>query len=154
MLQSDLQDEELVKDLAGTVYLAGSDTTVSAVASFFLAAVVYPEFQRRAHEELDRVVGRERLPEFADKTELPYMEAVMRECFRWLPALPTGMYSTCRHPPVISPMSNRRTAFNNRRYRVPWVLHSEGYCGPGLPVVCLYLSIFSIELISMQGFAA
>lgn len=90
MLESAPDEEQLVKDLAGIVYLAGSDTTVAAVTSFFLAALIYPDMQKKAQAELDRVIGRHRLPDFADKTELPYLDAVMRECLRWLPVLPTG----------------------------------------------------------------
>lgn len=90
MLSSEPDQEQLIKDLAGTVYMAGSDTTVAAVTSFFLAAVVYPEIQKRAQEELDRMVGRERLPNFDDRHRLPYLDAVMRECLRWLPVLPLG----------------------------------------------------------------
>jgi cytochrome P450 len=93
MLESDPEDEQLVKDIAGSVYLGGSDTTVSAVTSFFLATLVYPEVQKRAQQELDRVVGRERLPEFRDKAGLPYLDAVMRECLRWLPVIPNGQSS-------------------------------------------------------------
>jgi cytochrome P450 len=94
MLSSEPGQEQLIKDLAGTVYMAGSDTTVAAVTSFFLAAVVYPEVQKRAQEELDRVVGRDRLPDFNDKEKLSYLDAVMRECLRWFPVLPLGR--SCR----------------------------------------------------------
>jgi cytochrome P450 len=92
MLESKSGSEQQIKDLAGIVYLAGSDTTVAAVTSFFLASLVYPDVQKKAQAELDRVIGRHRLPEFADKDDLPYLEAVMRECLRWLPVLPTGRF--------------------------------------------------------------
>jgi cytochrome P450 len=87
-------EEQLVKDIAGVTYVGGSGTTVSAVTSYFLAMVTYPHVQQLLQEELDRVVGRERLPEFSDMENLPYLEAVMRECFRWLPILPQGMAAT------------------------------------------------------------
>jgi cytochrome P450 len=90
MLESNPDKEELIKDLAGSAYIAGSDTSVAAVTSFFLAAVVYPDVQRQAQAELDRVIGRNHLPEFKDKDELPYLDAVMRECLRWFPVLPLG----------------------------------------------------------------
>jgi hypothetical protein len=84
------ENMELIKDVAGIVYLAGLDTTVSAVMSFFLAMVIYPDVQLRAQAELDSVVGRGRLPEFSDKKDLPYVNAVTSECLRWLPVLPMG----------------------------------------------------------------
>jgi cytochrome P450 len=79
-----------IKDVAGIVYLAGIDTTVAAVVSFFLAMVIYPDVQLRAQAELDEVVGRHRLPEFSDKKDLPYVMALMSECLRWLPVAPMG----------------------------------------------------------------
>lgn len=42
----------------------------------------YPEVQRRAQEELDRVVGVDRLPTFEDRKHLPYVNALMLECLR------------------------------------------------------------------------
>lgn len=91
MLTAFPQDEQIVSDMAGATYLAGSDTTVSAVTSFFLAMTIYPNVQWKVQQELDRVVGRGRLPTFADKGKLPYLQAVMRECLRWLPVVPQGM---------------------------------------------------------------
>lgn len=90
MLDNAQGDEQLVKDVAGVFYLAANDTTVAAVVSYFLAVLVYPEVQRRAQEELDRVVGRSRLPEYSEKENLPYLEGVVRECLRWLPVAPQG----------------------------------------------------------------
>ncbi len=42
----------------------------------------YPEVQRRAQEELDRVVGTDRIPTFEDRKDLPYVNALMLECLR------------------------------------------------------------------------
>jgi cytochrome P450 len=92
-----LENLELIKDVAGTVYLAGLDTTVAAVVSFFLAMVIYPDVQLRAQAELDSVVGRGRLPEFSDKKDLPYVNAVMSECLRWLPVAPMGLSMSIVH---------------------------------------------------------
>jgi cytochrome P450 len=90
MLDSALGDDQLVKDVAGVFYLAANDTTVAAATSYFLAVLVYPEVQRRAQEELDRIVGRGRLPEYSDKDNLPYLDGVVRESLRWLPVVPMG----------------------------------------------------------------
>jgi cytochrome P450 len=51
---------------------------------------MFPEKQKRAQEELDRVVGSERLPTFDDRPSLPYVEAIISECFRWHPTSPAG----------------------------------------------------------------
>ena len=43
--------------------------------------VIYPETQKRAQAELDAVVGRARLPTFADYENLPYIRAMVRLMF-------------------------------------------------------------------------
>jgi cytochrome P450 len=86
---------ELIKDVAAVAYLAGSDTTVAAIESFFLAMLVYPNVQLKAQAEIDRVVGRERLPNMDDIASLPYVNAVVTECLRWLPVTPMGMFFSC-----------------------------------------------------------
>ena len=59
---------------------------------FFLQAMaLYPDVQRKAHAELDRVVGSTRLPEYDDIENLPYLQAVLLETFRWRPAAPFGI---------------------------------------------------------------
>ena len=45
--------------------------------------VAYSQIQTRAHKELDIVVGRARLPSFADRPHLPYTHAVVKELLRW-----------------------------------------------------------------------
>jgi cytochrome P450 len=79
-----------IKDAAAMFYLAGSDTTVAAVIAFFLAMVVYPDVQAKAQDEIDRVIGKDRLPEIDDAPQLPYVQGVVNECLRWLPVTPLG----------------------------------------------------------------
>jgi len=43
--------------------------------TFFLAMALNPNVVKKAQEELDRVVGKDRLPEFSDKDDLPYINA-------------------------------------------------------------------------------
>ena len=52
--------------------------------------VLYPEFQRKAQEEIDRVIGNDRLPTFVDQANLPYLDAVVKEVHRWGPVAPLG----------------------------------------------------------------
>lgn len=44
--------------------------------------LLYPDVQRRAHEELDRVIGRDSLPTFDDLPNLPYISAILAETLR------------------------------------------------------------------------
>lgn len=48
----------------------------------------YPEKQRKAQAEIDSVVGADRLPTIADRPDLPYVEALIKETMRWYPAVP------------------------------------------------------------------
>jgi cytochrome P450 len=61
---------------------------VSSVSSYFLAASLRPEVQQRAQEEIDRVVGTDRLPTWDDRERLLYVEAVYKEVLRWHPVIP------------------------------------------------------------------
>ena len=51
----------------------------------------YPEAQRKAQKELDRVIGRERLPKFEDQSDLTYTMALVREVQRYRPIIPGGL---------------------------------------------------------------
>ena len=61
------------------------------MAWWLLAMLAYPETQARAHAELDEVVGRSRLPTFADFPHLPYIRAMVKEALRWRPVAPQGV---------------------------------------------------------------
>ena len=70
---------------------AGTDTTLASVHTFILAMLHYPEVQRKAQAELDRVLHHDRrLPSFEDQADLPYLTAVMKEVLRWQPVAPIG----------------------------------------------------------------
>ncbi|EIM84337.1 cytochrome P450 [Stereum hirsutum FP-91666 SS1] len=85
--------EELVaKQLPSNMYLGGADTTVCALAYFFLAMTLYPEVQRKAQDEIDLVVGHDRLPDWSDQQSLPYVDALVKEVLRWRNITPLGVY--------------------------------------------------------------
>ena len=50
--------------------------------NFVLAMLKYPDVQRRAQDEIDRVIGNDRLPSFEDKEQLPYIDALCVELLR------------------------------------------------------------------------
>lgn len=53
-----------------------------------LALIAFPEAQRKAHEELDKVIGSDRAPEWEDLDDLPYMRALVNEVHRFRPIAP------------------------------------------------------------------
>ncbi len=52
--------------------------------------VLHPDVQVKAHEEIDRVVGAHRLPDYCDQAALPYTSAILKEVLRWRPVAPLG----------------------------------------------------------------
>ncbi|CAK7229092.1 hypothetical protein SCUCBS95973_007102 [Sporothrix curviconia] len=79
-----LSTEEL-SSLTGNLFGAGSDTSSSTLITFVLACCAFPEPMRKAQAELDRVVGRQRSPDWDDHDQqrLPYVNALVKEVLRW-----------------------------------------------------------------------
>ncbi|GLB44585.1 putative cytochrome p450 [Lyophyllum shimeji] len=85
------EDEEEIKGAAGTLFAAAEDTTVAVMQTFVLAMVRNPGVFRKVQDEMDRVVGTERLPTLDDRGSLPYLECVLKEVLRWNPPAPLGL---------------------------------------------------------------
>ncbi|PCH38616.1 cytochrome P450 [Wolfiporia cocos MD-104 SS10] len=85
------EDELDLRGVGGAVFGAGTDTTSSVLATFALTMVLHPQVLRKAQEEIDRVVGPDRLPEFSDRAALPYVESVINEVYRWNVSAPLGI---------------------------------------------------------------
>ncbi|KAK8974897.1 hypothetical protein V6N11_066439 [Hibiscus sabdariffa] len=68
----------LTLDLIG----GGTDTSAITVEWSISELIIQPQLMRQATEELDKVVGRERWVEEEDITQLPYIEAIMKETMR------------------------------------------------------------------------
>jgi cytochrome P450 len=54
---------------------------------------LYPDVQAKAQEEIDRVVGKDRLPKGSDRVNLKYVDSVMREVMRLNPVAPLGEWA-------------------------------------------------------------
>ncbi|KAJ7578133.1 cytochrome P450 [Mycena floridula] len=90
--KEDPYSEEVLKVLAQATYAGGADTIDCFFAwDVHLRYGVESRVVAKAHEELDRVVGADRLPTFENQPNLPYIEAIMRESFRFRPVLPLGL---------------------------------------------------------------
>ncbi|KAI5820102.1 cytochrome P450 [Pyronema omphalodes] len=97
----------------GSLFGAGADTTAATLLSFMLAMVCFPEAAKKAQEELDCKVGRDRMPTWEDmrkvmdeeekdgeekygkekskaKDYLPYCQALIKEVLRWRPVAVMG----------------------------------------------------------------
>lgn len=56
---------------------------MAALTGAIMALVHHPDVQARGQAEMDKVIGRDRLPDFADREQLPYISAICREVMRW-----------------------------------------------------------------------
>lgn len=83
-LESGLTDDQAAY-LCGTMYGASVDTTFQALCVFFLAAANHADDMRPVQDEIDHVVGKDRLPTHEDLDSLPRSKAVVKEMLRWRP---------------------------------------------------------------------
>jgi len=88
------QQEFVIKSVAGALYTAGTDTTVSAIASCILGFLTNPEALKTAQREIDSVIKPGQLPSFNDEPSLPYITAVVKEALRWRDVTPIGKYTS------------------------------------------------------------
>ncbi|KAH8831389.1 cytochrome P450 [Flagelloscypha sp. PMI_526] len=88
--------DDMIKSLTVTIVSGGSDTSKSAITSFILCMMNFPDIQVIARTQVDSVVGRDRLPTFEDRAKLPYVEAIIYEVLRFVAPIPLALphYST------------------------------------------------------------
>ncbi|KAK6447166.1 hypothetical protein FP744_10003416 [Trichoderma asperellum] len=100
--------DEQAAYVAGSFLEAGSDTTSSTLYGFIQAMILFPEVQRKAQAEIDRVIGPDRLPTLDDEDNLPYIRGCVKESLRWMP---TALLAGVPHA------SNREDQYMG--YRIP-----------------------------------
>ncbi|KAM0909650.1 hypothetical protein ACQ4PT_014705 [Festuca glaucescens] len=83
----DLSDDTVI-GLLWDMIIAGTDTTVITVEWAIGELVKNPRVQEKLQEELDRVVGRDRVMSETDFPNLPYLNAVVKESLRLHPPTP------------------------------------------------------------------
>ncbi|KAF7366793.1 Cytochrome P450 [Mycena sanguinolenta] len=83
--------QHIIKCATAVMYATGADTILASTLTFILAMLHAPQVQKIAQEELDRVVGTDRLPTYANREELPYINAIVKESLRWELVIPLGV---------------------------------------------------------------
>ena len=74
--------------LGGVVMEGGSDTSSSIIIAIIQGLIKNPEIQKKAHAQIDAVVGEDRSPVWADFEKLPYINCIVKEGHRWRPVTP------------------------------------------------------------------
>lgn len=69
---------------------AGGETASSYLQSFVLALLNFPDAQKKAQDEIDKVIG-DRFPTLQDYNDLVYLRALVDEVHRHRPILPIGL---------------------------------------------------------------
>uniref|UniRef100_UPI00398F8DA4 cytochrome P450 2D15-like n=1 Tax=Pristiophorus japonicus TaxID=55135 RepID=UPI00398F8DA4 len=84
-MKNDPKTSFLESNLIGAVvdlFAAGTETSSTTLRWALIFMVLHPELQSKVHEEIDRVVGKERKPMLDDRDNMPYTNAVIHETQR------------------------------------------------------------------------
>ena len=74
------------------LFLSGSETTTSSLLWAFLYLLHFPEWQKKIHEEIDTVIGLNRLPSFEDVSHMHLTNAFLLESLRLTSFIPMGAF--------------------------------------------------------------
>ncbi|XP_008246258.1 PREDICTED: cytochrome P450 98A2-like, partial [Prunus mume] len=80
--------EDTIIGLLWDMITAGTDTTAISVEWAMAELIKNPRVQEKAQEELDRVIGFERVMTEDDFSNLPYLQCVAKEALRLHPPTP------------------------------------------------------------------
>lgn len=86
-----------INNFFGAVHMGASDTTSGHTLASILFLAKYPEYQEKARKELDHVCGADRMPQWSDFNDLPYVNCIVKEGLRFRAALPTGIAHCSKH---------------------------------------------------------
>nr|WQM40870.1 flavonoid 3'hydroxylase [Euphorbia maculata] len=80
-----------IKALLLNMFAAGTDTTASTVEWTIAELIRHPQILTKLRQELDAVIGADRLVTELDIPQLPFLQAVVKETFRLHPSTPLSL---------------------------------------------------------------
>lgn len=75
-------DGKLIMETLADLTVAGTDTATKFLTWSLLYLASFPDVQVKIHQQLDNVIGFDRLLRLQDKSSLPYLEATTMEIMR------------------------------------------------------------------------
>ncbi|KAF8028024.1 hypothetical protein BT93_E0821 [Corymbia citriodora subsp. variegata] len=86
--QPEFFTDEIIKGLILVILIAATDTSASTMTRAMSLLLSHPHSLKRAAEELDSVIGQERLIEETDIGKLPFLQNIVSETLRLKPPAP------------------------------------------------------------------
>ncbi|CAG8640413.1 78_t:CDS:2, partial [Acaulospora morrowiae] len=140
-------DEHDIIHLSNNLIFAGTDTVSSSIAWLIAVLANNPQIQIEAYQELDRVVGRTRLPNYSDFSILPYTRSIIREGQRYCPptfaTLPHYIEQDDEYMGYHIPkdsfviINNHATSFDPTRHPNPYVFDPKRWLNVNLTSAAL-----------------
>ncbi|XP_055976534.1 cytochrome P450 2C5-like [Sorex fumeus] len=96
-MEQEKQSQELIFTLENLViaildlFGAGTETTSTTLKYALLLLLKHPDVTAKAQEEIERVIGKQRRPCMQDKSNMPYMDALVHEVQRFIDLLPNNL---------------------------------------------------------------
>ncbi|KAI3737188.1 hypothetical protein L2E82_27183 [Cichorium intybus] len=80
--------DAMIRNFVLALLAAGSDTSAGTMEWTMSLLLNHPEVLQKAQSEIDQVVGKDRLVDESDITNLPYLRCIINETLRFKPAGP------------------------------------------------------------------
>ncbi|CAG8472801.1 1406_t:CDS:2 [Acaulospora morrowiae] len=140
-------DELDVIHLSSNLIFAGTDTVSGSITWLLAVLANNPQIQAEAHQELDKIVGRTRLPNYSDTLALPYTRSIIREGQRYCPptfaAVPHYIEQDDEYMGYHIPkdsfviINNHATSFDPTRHPNPYVFDPKRWLNVNLTSAAL-----------------